>query len=1388
MAKVVLEVIEGDHQGARFQFTQEGACMGRSSSNDIVLTHTSISRQQCHFRFDQNDRLHMINKSTSNITKVNNQAAEDMVLKNGDLIKTGIYLLRVSIEAPADRETLLVPDESAETMALPELSREMLAKTTPPRPMMPPAAPPVAMSPANVPATIKEGTLVSEYSENKAPSNNSPLVDMTSGSRDSKKTSDNLSTSIEATKELGHYNIEEKISDGAQAAVFRGRSKKTHEMVALKLFKIEGIDETASFRFKTEAEILGKLKHRNIVRYVNSFSVMDEWGVDCNVLVMEYLGGKNLKQVLADRPNGVPWKEASDIMDQCLHGLIYAQENHQITHRDIKPSNMIITDDGQVKLIDFGIARRNESSTFTGGGTMMGSFDYMSPDFVRVKEKGFRGDEVSDIFSLFVCFYHLITGSLPFATYGERPEIEFLNRWHNETPSISHNHVVFRIITHLSKFIDRGLALEREDRFQTFAEVLNELRGLKPRVVSYEGQARYEFVDALGKGGFSEVYKARRLSDGHVVAIKRLFADRPARRFIKEAHILSKFQHPYVVQYYDFFETDSSTGNKNYYLVMEYLPGIPGWTLFDRIKEAKSGLPVPEVLQHFCAYLSALAFLHANGIIHRDLKPANMYAPADLNFRSKLLDLGVAKDLSGTRTSGSIPGTCDYMAPEFVTGQSRGSPATDVYALGLSLFEALAGRPAYTRMPKQDRAIINELIRRARLPELDITFDHPVFTTECPELTPLVARSLAPNPKHRCGTASLLDSMAKILRNHYEIKLDADIMQGAAAQVEKGTSTSIVQFPASRAQRAEFTESLDASLPLKRGGKRRGLAKFIAFVLLLLLAFAGAYALLPPFKTKVDEFIAAVPGMLKQAGDIAGLRSKAPEPPPSDPVQVPGPDKSPDYPKGPGKGELVGKPPVKVVEPEPKPEPVQKTPVKTMVPEKDPVDQIDQQLKQQTESMIAAIKEKRYGTFPITTYDSFSANMVNQVTLLKNQYKNKIRTYPALAEYHEIQDELKRYFRSKATYILGEMDMRGIKWAEALKFLAMVRGLLYEDFMLTEQLSAKVANSQAIYRTVFNEWSHEQKGLDLNAFLPIRRERFFGLTKAGSSMTSTDFLDQVFSRKPHTLARILPAMTYLKIPRIGIDPDDPDNRRNSKLAYLPMVLVPDGRMKNIYVDTPFYMSQVETTIYAIRCYRDVASKDQRAEFFTGEIGYDIKGNNEEPFATATVDLAIEFCNWLSFRDELPYVYTRTGDHWTADLTMPGYRLPTMTEWEYATRFGMDFMGDAEAKTWDQAVNPRGDKRLAHYGDEAGDNPRPGGHAFATPLGLYDMCGNVWEITMDDRSVARRGTVDFVLQGGSIKSRIKQEVMPEYVKRRWEGDRTLEYIGFRVIRPVPIQRF
>ena len=255
---------------------------------------------------------------------------------------------------------------------------------------------------------------------------------------------------------------------------------------------------------------------------------------------------------------------------------------------------------------------------------------------------------------------------------------------------------------------------------------------------------KYQIVEHIGHGGMAEVYKARHVQLDRMVAIKVLhpfLADESGfvARFRREAKIVATLRHQNIVRVYDF---DRDEDLDIYYMVMEY---IEGESLKQRL--ANGPLPLGEALSITAAIADALDYAHQRGMVHRDIKPANILFTTE-NV-PVLTDFGIARMLSvtGLTASGAMVGTPAYMAPEVGMGDA-GSVASDVYSLGVVLFEMLTGRPPF--MAETPMGVIMQHINEPP-PSLSQFIAHPL-----PALDSVLQRCLAKKPEARYASAKEL--------------------------------------------------------------------------------------------------------------------------------------------------------------------------------------------------------------------------------------------------------------------------------------------------------------------------------------------------------------------------------------------------------------------------------------------------------------------------------------------------------------------------------------------------------------------------------------------------------------------------------------------------------
>ena len=205
----------------------------------------------------------------------------------------------------------------------------------------------------------------------------------------------------------------------------------------------------------------------------------------------------------------------------------------------------------------------------------------------------------------------------------------------------------------------------------------------------------YQIVDYIGNGGFGSVFKAEDVNTpGRIVAIKELHKKHTRntsikQRFFQEAIAMARLDHPNLPRLYTFGEDNGS-----YYLVMEFLSGHP---LTDQIQQ-DGAIPQARALPILAEVLEGVSYAHRNGIIHRDLKPDNVFLMKDGDrLRVKVLDFGIARIVGGENLTltGESFGTPNYMSPERITGGQSIDQRTDIYALGIILFEMLTGKAPF---------------------------------------------------------------------------------------------------------------------------------------------------------------------------------------------------------------------------------------------------------------------------------------------------------------------------------------------------------------------------------------------------------------------------------------------------------------------------------------------------------------------------------------------------------------------------------------------------------------------------------------------------------------------------------------------------------------------
>jgi eukaryotic-like serine/threonine-protein kinase len=357
---------------------------------------------------------------------------------------------------------------------------------------------------------------------------------------------------------------------------------------------------------------------------------------------------------------------------------------------------------------------------------------------------------------------------------------------------------------------------------------------------------RYETGQRLGSGGMSNVYKATDRILERTVAVKILAEhlsddERFVARFRREALAVAKLIHPNIVQVYD-----TGVDEGRHYIVMEYVEGRSGAQILQR-----HGPVEPEIAAEIGVQACAgLDYAHRRGIIHRDVKPGNLMVVGGPvgggEMTVKLTDFGIARAIEQTRITqvGSVVGTAAYLAPEQVRGEEA-TPATDVYALGVVLYQFLTGR-----LPYEGSSLAELAVRQQNEKPLSpSTYDEGVQET----LSAAVLRALEGDPNRRYASADELATGLRLGLEGEDVTLP--LQEGTAATGVLGGDTAPTRHMGRDTAQTEYRPASPTRRPAPRAApapppaaparpakpaKRSGFSRFVRFVLAMVALVAIA--------------------------------------------------------------------------------------------------------------------------------------------------------------------------------------------------------------------------------------------------------------------------------------------------------------------------------------------------------------------------------------------------------------------------------------------------------------------------------------------------------------------------------------------------------------------
>ncbi|MCK4304909.1 MAG: protein kinase [Candidatus Eisenbacteria sp.] len=455
-------------------------------------------------------------------------------------------------------------------------------------------------------------------------------------------------------KQVGDYEVEDKIGHGGMSTVYKGRQVSLDRPVAIKVLSEKLINcHDVLERFEREAHIIARLNHPNIIHVIDR-GITSEGSP---YFVMEYVEGTDLSEAIAHQQFDTNRK--LDIVIQVCKALSHAHKNGVI-HRDIKPANVLIDTDGNALVLDFGIARLFEEDDtqrhHTQPDLVMGTLAYMAPE----QQTGIGAvTTASDIYSLGVVLYEFFTGVRPTGRFQLPSELD---------ATISQD---------LEKIILRCLEPKPADRFSSVDGVkdglLHLLQGAHLATVQKErarqGLAKVEdkfaLLDVIRQSAYGSVLLYEDRIERNLLVIKKRIGTATG---LSQSKVLTTLKHKNIVNI-----VGASGGDKLFIIVMEYLSG---GSLKDRLIQPLPWGEALRIAQEMCA---GLLFAHKNRIIHGNLRPSNILFTG--SGQVKVTDFGLDEHYHADGGRGNW----------YNIWGERPTPQADMFAVGTILYEMLTG-------------------------------------------------------------------------------------------------------------------------------------------------------------------------------------------------------------------------------------------------------------------------------------------------------------------------------------------------------------------------------------------------------------------------------------------------------------------------------------------------------------------------------------------------------------------------------------------------------------------------------------------------------------------------------------------------------------------------
>jgi eukaryotic-like serine/threonine-protein kinase len=550
-------------------------------------------------------------------------------------------------------------------------------------------------------------------------------------------------------KQLRNFRIERLLGRGGMAQVYYGWDANLDRPVAIKLIdaRFRDLPDYAA-RFLREAKAVAAWRRPDIVHI---YHADQEDGL--YYYAMEYLEGCTLTDLIfryQAQGELMPFGDVLQIGMEVASALDYAHKQGVI-HRDVKPGNIMVTIDGRVVLTDFGLALDSQAGSL---GEVFGSPHYISPEQAR---RSSDAVPQSDLYSLGVILYELLTGVVPF----DDPSATTVAIQHITMEPPAPRLVNPGLNSQTEAVLLKSLSKLPADRYPTGNDLLTALEAAlsavetgdreihpalpppppgmavkSPRALSRlsvsdqvaaHGEAgsqplhpheerefgddlsgtqldEYRIETRLGAGGMGAIYRAVDVRLNRLAAIKVILTPFRAdpdylMRFEREAQAIARLQHPHIVQLYRYGQAGDML-----YMAMQYIDGLDLEKILQGYRADREDMDPADVHNIIRQVCSALDYIHSQGIIHRDIKPANIIL--DKQCKAVLADFGLAL-LTEAGTRGMVLGSPHYLSPEQAVSSARVTPQSDLYSVGVILYEIFTGRLPFEADSPLDIAMLH---------------------------------------------------------------------------------------------------------------------------------------------------------------------------------------------------------------------------------------------------------------------------------------------------------------------------------------------------------------------------------------------------------------------------------------------------------------------------------------------------------------------------------------------------------------------------------------------------------------------------------------------------------------------------------------------------------